>query len=104
MKWNQLIELREKRQLTQKEIAHFIGVPKNTYSNWELGLARPKFEDLLSLADFFGVTTDFLLGHESRSMITITREDYQQLVKAKGVIDRLLAKAHSQFSEWNGND
>lgn len=99
MKWLQLIQLRENLQLTQKEIAYKIGVPKNTYSNWELGLSRPKFEDLLSLADFFHVTTDFLLDHNIDDYIVITKQEYEDLIKARNTINEILQKANNIFDK-----
>lgn len=99
MKWLQLIQLRENLQLTQKEIAYKIGVPKNTYSNWELGLSRPKFEDLLSLADFFHVTTDFLLDHNTDDYIVITKQEYEDLIKARDTINQILQKANNIFDK-----
>ncbi len=92
MKWEQLIYLRTNQGLTQKQMAHVVGVPKNTYSNWELGLSRPKFEDLLSIADFFDVSTDYLLGREEQEKICLTRSEYETLLNAFSVLQTLKNK------------
>lgn len=49
---------------TQKTIADAIGISFGTYRNYEQGLREPNNEILCKLADYFGVTTDYLLGRE----------------------------------------
>ena len=57
-----LKELREERGLGQVELAERIGVSKGIISLWENGLREPKMTALISLAKFFGVTVDYLVG------------------------------------------
>lgn len=57
-----LKELRNNRGLTQFEVAKGLGVTQPTYQQWETGKRSPTSETLLKLADYFGVTTDSLLG------------------------------------------
>ena len=59
-----LKELRKYKRLTQSEMANFIGVNQNTYSYWENGKSKIDNETLTKLADFFGVTIDYLLGRD----------------------------------------
>lgn len=47
---------------TQKEFATIIGVPSNTYNQWETGKRQPDYETLSRIADFYDVTVDYLLG------------------------------------------
>lgn len=60
-------ELRRERGMTQAELAETLHYTAQTISNWERGVSSPDSETLLMLADFFGVTTDELLGKESVS-------------------------------------
>ena len=62
---NRLKELRKKKGLTQTEVAKFIGISQNNYSYWENGKVKIDNATLLRLADFFGVSVDYLLGHET---------------------------------------
>ena len=55
-------ELRIKKGLEQKELANILKVHKGTISNWENNKRVPDNEMLLTMADFFGVSTDYLLG------------------------------------------
>ena len=58
---NQIISLRYKRGVLQKELASFLNVSVGTISNYEQNIHSPDIYTLLRLADYFGVTTDFLL-------------------------------------------
>ena len=55
-------ELRIKKGLEQKELANILKVHKGTISNWENNKRVPDNEMLLTIADFFGESTDYLLG------------------------------------------
>lgn len=57
-----LVELRQDKKMTQEELAKILFVTSGTISNYENGVHLPDIEKLISLADFFGVTTDYLLG------------------------------------------
>ncbi len=57
-----LILLREERGLTKKDIAEYLKIDQSTYGKYELGKREPDYDTLQKLADFFSVTTDFLLG------------------------------------------
>lgn len=57
-----LVELRQDRKMTQEDLAKVLFVTSGTISNYENGVHLPDVEKLISLADFFDVTTDYLLG------------------------------------------
>lgn len=57
-----LSELRQDHGMTQKELAKVLYVSDGTISNYENGVHYPDVEKLMDIADFFGVTTDYLLG------------------------------------------
>jgi len=59
---DRLKELRIEKKATQREIAEFLGITYQAYSNYEKGTREPSHETLLLLADYFNVTTDYLLG------------------------------------------
>ncbi len=59
-----LKSLRQERKLGQIELAQKIGYGKSVVSAWERGEAAPTMFALIALADFFGVTIDFLVGRE----------------------------------------
>ena len=57
-----LAELRSDRQMTQRELADILYVTAGTISNYEKGVHLPDVEKLISIANYFNVSTDYLLG------------------------------------------
>lgn len=60
-----LRELRTEKGLSMKELAKAIKATDAAVSNWENDINEPKISYLKSIALFFGVTTDYLLGLEN---------------------------------------
>lgn len=61
---NRLIELRRKKGLLQRDVADTLHIHRSTYSYYERGKTNPPLDILIKLADYFGVTTDYLLGRD----------------------------------------
>ncbi|APX72890.1 helix-turn-helix domain-containing protein [Companilactobacillus allii] len=61
---NRLKLLRQNLGLTQQEVANKIGVSRASYSHMENGRNEPDNETLIKLSNFFGVSTDYLLGND----------------------------------------
>ena len=59
-----LKELRLQHGFSQEELAEKIGIKQNSYSDWENGKCKPNYEKLEKIADFFGVSLDWLFGRE----------------------------------------
>lgn len=59
---DRLTNLRKKSKLYQVDMAKKIGVARATYGAYEQGTRQPDFETLQTIADFFEVSTDYLLG------------------------------------------
>lgn len=57
-----LKELRIEKKMNQKELADKLGYKQNTISQWENGKRFMDTETLRIVADFFGVSSDYLLG------------------------------------------
>lgn len=59
-----LSELRKKKKASQAEVADYIELTVAAYQNYETGRREAGYEVIAKLADFYGVTTDYLLGRE----------------------------------------
>jgi len=59
-----LREIRTARGLTLTDLCKLTGIPFRTYQNYEGGMRDISVKALVKLADFYGVTTDYLLGRE----------------------------------------
>lgn len=57
-----LKELRTKKDISQEELGLIISLSKSTISLYESGKREPDYETLKKLADYFGCSTDYLLG------------------------------------------
>ena len=66
MKFENIRNLRIDNGYTQKQIAEQLGISQNTYSQYELGILNYPVDALLILADFYGVSVDYLLGRTNR--------------------------------------
>ena len=58
---DRLRELRAQNNIRQRELSASIGVSINTIHRWECGYVIPNQENLLKLADYFGVSREWLL-------------------------------------------
>ena len=61
----QLRDLREDHDMKQKEIAAILGIDQRVYSTYETGKRDIPLHHLITLADFYHVSVDYLLGRKS---------------------------------------
>lgn len=59
-----LKEIRLEKNVSQVKLAETIGVSKGIISMWETGQREPTLSSLVALADYFGVSLDYLVGRE----------------------------------------
>ena len=59
-----LRDLREDKDMKQKEVAAILGIDQRVYSNYETGKREIPLHHLVALADFYHVTTNYLLGRK----------------------------------------
>lgn len=59
---NRIKDLREDRDLRQIDVAEKTGIDQRTLSNYETGKTNPDSYAIIKLADFYGVSCDYLLG------------------------------------------
>lgn len=67
-----LKRLRKERGLTQTELGAQIGLSKAVVSKYETGMGYPTFDVLIRIAQYFGVTTDYLLGVSGNRTVDVT--------------------------------
>ena len=65
-------QLRLARSLSQVELANCLNVSKQSVSNWENDNIQPSIDMLVKIADFFGVSTDYLLGRTTERYLDIS--------------------------------
>ena len=89
---NRLRELREKMNLRQTDVAEATGLDQRTLSNYETEKTNPDSFALVKLADFFGVSIDYLVGRTDMSIPT--KED---VIKRLGKIRKDLEEIEKQI-------
>jgi transcriptional regulator with XRE-family HTH domain len=74
-----LKELREAQGISQSELARRLGIPQQTYNHYERGDRTLPYDVLIQLANFFCVTTDYLLefqaNNEQKESVTVKCKD-----------------------------
>ena len=93
----QLRKLRRQKDWTQKQLSEYLHVSKSTITMWELGQRDPDTAMLLKLADFYGVTVDYLLGREittstQQALISETIRQIESLNQLKEQLQNLLTQ------------
>jgi len=86
--------LRQSKGLNQVQLAERLGVKKQSISNWENDNIMPSIEMLMRIADFFHVSTDYLLGRDTQEteavqMLDITGLTPRQVEHIKFIVDDL---------------
>lgn len=80
-----LKELRKSKKVTQEDLAKKFDVNPATVSAWEVGKAEPSYEVLTKLANYFGVSIDYLLNFTQDDLDKI--EKLKQALKEAGMWD-----------------
>lgn len=60
--YQRIRDLREDRDLKQRQVADYLNCSQQVYSNYELGQRDIPTDILIKLSDFYNVSTDYLLG------------------------------------------
>lgn len=83
-------KLRDSKGLKDSDIAKATGITKSTFSDWKNGRSKPKDEKLLKIAEFFGVTLDYLRTGENKKEFA-SRSSELNLRDEKDIAKRLEA-------------
>lgn len=81
-----LKSLRKSHNLTQKELGLQLGLSKAVISKYENGLGYPTFDTLIQIANYFSVTTDYLLGVAKNKTIDVSDLNESQIETIQRII------------------
>ena len=62
LKYGRIRDIRMDRGLTQEDVAKILHFSQNTYSQYEIGTTRYPLDAVVTLAEFYGVSVDYLVG------------------------------------------
>lgn len=83
-------ELRQSKGMTQVELAKALGVTKQSVSNWENDNIQPSVEMLMQLANYFSVTSDYLLGLDGERTLRVTGLTAEQTAHVQAIVNDIL--------------
>ena len=63
--------LREKKGITQSELANNLGITRSAVNAWEMGVTVPSTQYVVELAKFFNVSTDYLFDLATTATISV---------------------------------
>lgn len=108
-----LRQLRLEKGLSQQELANRLKINRSTYARYELGKTQPDFETVSRIADFFAVSTDYILGRSAKKendwdskLPELTEKDERDIAKdLEKMISNLEKKeGYSQFDGQSLDD
>lgn len=114
MKTLKIIEgLIEKRGISRKTLTDFLGLNRNTWTDWSKGKSKTYYDKIADIAQYFDVTTDYLLGMSDTPQLVIPpalegvqvafhRGEFEGLTQAE--VDALAAIAETFKNQRKNND
>ena len=93
-----LKELRKQKGLFQKDIANKLGIDRTTYVKYETGASEPDIKTLLSIADIFDVSVDYLLG-KTEQIEKPADENGELSERDKEIIDLMSSLSDEKFQQ-----
>lgn len=87
-----LQELRKRNGYSQEVLAEKIGVSRQSISKWERAESSPEIDNLMALAQIYGMTVDELLNTDKDKSVVVTKQKKPRDIKGK--LKSLLSKAN----------
>ncbi len=84
---NRIKELRLSYNLNQVEFAKKLSITKQTVSNWENNNILPSIDMLTKIADYFNVTTDYLLDRDTKRLLDVSNLTDEQIAHLSLIIN-----------------
>ncbi len=66
-----LKQLRLNEKKSQSELCSALDIPLRSYQEYESGRSQMRYSTLIKIADYFGCSVDYLLGHETKQLMHI---------------------------------
>lgn len=90
---DRLRECREKKKMTQQELAEKTGFSRGSIINWEKGIRIPNADILKKLAEALGVTVSYLMGETDMDHENVKKNSFQHVIEIPILDPTLIACA-----------
>ena len=100
-------QLRKQHSLSQEEFANKIGVSQTTVTAWETGKAEPASSIIVKIANYFNVTTDFILDVKTSELPFVLGSKIKQLRRSRNLnqseFGKILNVSQQAVTAWETN-
>ncbi len=83
-----LKEIRQKRGLSQRDVATRLGCSPNVYSRYERNERQPSIEVLIGLSEILGVSVDFIIGNHSIESASLSKYELELIQESRTADER----------------
>ncbi len=100
-------KLRDSRNVKDSDVVKATGITKSTFSDWKSGRSKPKNDKLQKIADYFGVTLDYLTtgnNDQNGDDQKLTARDERDIAKDLDNIMAKLSSGESGPASYNGEE
>ena len=99
--YERFLELLNKHQTTAYQVAKATGISQNTFSDWKKGRSTPKIDKMQKIADYFGVSVDYLLGKpvQKETPPALTKKDERDIERKLAETEDNMNRLNDIFSE-----
>lgn len=97
-------QLLQKKGVSSYKVAKEAGVTQTALSNWKSGRSTPTAKTLQKIADYFGVTIDYLMTGDNSSEQGLTARDNRDIAKDLDSIMEKLTSGENGPASYNGEE
>ena len=90
--------LRENQNKTQSELEKQLGITRSSVNAWEMGVSVPSTQYVVELVHIFKVSTDYLLGVDTTSSISVAGLSEKDVE----IINTLILHLKTEKTNWQG--
>ncbi|MYL50287.1 helix-turn-helix domain-containing protein [Halobacillus litoralis] len=80
--------LRQSKKMTQSELAEKLNITRGTYAHYEIEKRKPDYDTLQKIADFYDVSTDYLLGRTEQQTSTKNSAPFDPLQELNKIFEK----------------
>ncbi len=84
--------LREEKKMTQTDLAKLLGITRSSVNAWEMGISVPSTQYVIELAEFFKISTDYLLGVDTSATIDVSGLTEKDVRLVHSIVTHLIEK------------
>ncbi|WP_017473339.1 helix-turn-helix domain-containing protein [Amphibacillus jilinensis] len=97
---DRLVSLRKEKGLSQYEVADRLGFSRGKLANYEQGTRQPDYDTLNKIAEFYGVSADYLLGRTEKKQFE--EDENLFFFDMEGLNEDEIAdiKEHIEYVKW----